>query len=266
MRTKSDRILKVFYVIFLLLADSNSARAADQESGHDFSTVKSPRTETVLKLAKEMSAPTSILGKLQEDDRFQLQCLETEGNATYIGVKQLLDIHASLSAVDAVIMAINEYHDLFPGYKETKISDRAGTKLLTYWEQIVPVPFVPNIKYEVVYELEQPSPEQRLYRYHLHKPTQLKASDGFILIRQVNEHLTHYLEYDFFDADWGMAKIAGKSAIWDDSVEGLIHSDLAVKMKAENPTWTADKARKEAKKLVDSKSVSSCYQQRIKLK
>ena len=234
-------------------------------AAHDFSTVKSPRTETITKLANDLAASPSAFGKVADGELIQLDCLETAGNELYVGVKQFMDIQADLNKVDAVLMNIAEFKDLFPGYKETKITDRDGNKLLTFWEQKIPFFFVPNVKYEMVYQLEQPSPTQRLYRYQLHKAGELKVSDGFILIRQENDHLTHYVEYDFFDAEWGLAKVAGKHKIWEDSVEGLLHSDLAAKAKIENPSWSSEKARKESKKQINHALVDACYKNRTKL-
>ena len=90
----------------------------------------------------------------------------------------------------------------------------------------------------------------------------MKASDGFVLIQKMDATHTRYIEYDFFDAEWGAAKIMGKNKIWSDAVTGVYHSDLAIKMKTENPEFTNEKARDQAKSVLQHSLVDQCVKNR----
>ena len=179
-----------------------------------------------------------------------IQCYKTKGKETYIGIGQSMVIHAPLAAVDTVLADIDHYADLFPGYKDIHIVSRDANRLVTYWEQRVPVFFIPNVKYEMWYLIDHSRPARIVYRYQLKKAGHVvKESDGVIIIESLDKDTTSYTEFDFWDAEYGLlAAVGGANRIWKDSVELLFRSDLAILLKAENPTWSYEKIREEAEK------------------
>ena len=177
----------------------------------------------------------------------EIICLAKPGELNAIGAGQRMRIEAPLAAVEAVVDAIDQYQSLFPGYKQVRVESRNGNRWLTFWEQIVPIFFVPNVKYEMDYLLSKPSPTRKIYRYQLHQKNTLKYSDGAIVLEALGPSATQYTEFDFFDADWGIAASFGGDRIWSDSIESLYLSDLGIKLKAENPSWSEKKAAETAK-------------------
>jgi hypothetical protein len=191
-------------------------------------------------------------------DLIRLTCINLKNNRYYIGVKQELVIKAPIKTVSGILEDIDHYKELFPGYKDVHVVKREDDKLLTFWEQIVPVPFVSNIKYQMIYKMGWLSSTERLFRYQLVAPTELLSSDGFILLKANSPTETSYLEYDFFDAKWGAAKFMGMRKIWYDSVEGLALSDIATKFQAENAKWSHERSLSEARKSKYQDNVVSC--------
>ncbi len=237
-------------------ADSASSGLAN----FDLGGVKSPYTEPLFKLLE------TEIGKPPTGEALtapiSLQCWETPGNDLYIGVEQRLSIHASLAQTEAVLDDFDHYKDLFPGYKDVHVQSRKADRLEIAWEQIVPVFFVPNVKYVMLYQVDTHDPTRVTYRYQLKTRGDLKVSDGFILISKQSDTLTSYVEDDFFDAEWGAAKVFGRDRIWGDTLEGIAESDLAVKLKAENPAWENTKARSESVHVLEKKWVDDCIKNR----
>ncbi len=197
---------------------------------------------------------------------FTVNCWTQPSHRLYIGVEQRLNIKAPIKQVIDTVDNIDEYKNLFLGYKDVRIISRDRSRWLTFWEQIVPVIFVPNIKYEMIYATDVPTPQQKIYRYQLKKSDTLTSSDGFILLTyDEKEKQTNYIEYDFINAQWGMAQVLGESRIWRESVEGIVHSDLAIKFKSENPSWTSQKARDAAQKELPKKAILDCVKNRKNL-
>jgi hypothetical protein len=221
----------------------------------DLGGVHSIYTEPLFELLSTIvKAPTDGSVTTQP---IRLQAWETPGNELYIGLEQRMSIDAPLSEVQAVIDDINHYKDLFPGYKDVHIVSQDRNQIVTYWEQVIPLFFVPNAKYEMIYSVDSGESGRRVYRYQLKKASVLKASDGFVLISKNGENKTSYVEYDFFDAEWGAAKIMGRDKIWTDAVEGIALSDLAIKLKSENTGWSHEKARSESARLLQKSWVET---------
>jgi hypothetical protein len=131
-----------------------------------------------------------------------------------------------------------------------------------FFEQTVPVPFVPNIKYEMLYTISNPAPTKRIYRYQLKEAGTIKSSDGLIILKGNADSTTDYTEFDFFDADWGLAKVAGKNKLWHDSVEGIYLSDLAILFKSEDAKMSDRDARKLAKDSENEMLINACLKNR----
>lgn len=192
----------------------------------------------------------------------ELRCWTTPGDDYYVGVEQRMEIGAGLRSVATIMDDMNHYKDLFPGFEDIHISGREGGSIFTFWEMRIPIPFVPNIKYEMIYKVGSPSDSQRLYLYQLRAPGKLTASDGFVVLSGDGANNTHYIEYDFVNAHWGAAKIFGARKLWKTSVEDIVLADVAIKLKAENPAWTYARVRRELKKRVDNEEIAECVKKR----
>ena len=191
-----------------------------------------------------------------------LRCWTTPGRDLYIGLEQRMHIQAPLKTVAGILDDFSLYKDLFPGFSEIHLLSREGKKSFSYWEQPIPLPFVPNVKYEMIYLTEDVGEEGRLYRYQLRKSNTLTASDGFIWIAADKNGGTRFVEYDFFDAKWGAAKVFGPRKLWLDAIEGMAQSDVAIKLKAENADWPLKKAREQSRKAIAAKILADCYESR----
>ena len=190
---------------------------------------------------------------LNRENAVELQCIETPNNPFYIGLKQNLIIYSSLSAVEAVLDDVGHYKDLFPDFEDVHVAAKDGNKWVVSWEQKIPVFFIPNIKYEVFYLVDKSLPGRRVYRYQFKGGDNLKYNDGVIVIENDPRGtsvspMTRYTEYDFYDADWGILKTVAPGKIWKRSVGDIFLSDIAIKLKAENPDWSYEKIKEESEK------------------
>jgi hypothetical protein len=178
-----------------------------------------------------------------------LSALSTPDNPYYIGVEQVMAIEAPVARVDHVLRDIDHYVDYFPGYKDIHVVSRDGQRFLTSWEQIIPIPLVSNVKYDMRYGIDESQPGRVIFRYQLQDSNRLKVSDGVIVLEGKGDH-TRYTEYDFFDADYGIAKAFGSDRIWSDSLEGFYLSDVGIKLRAEHKGWPFSRVRSESAKYL----------------
>jgi hypothetical protein len=215
--------------------------------------VKSRYTEVVQSLLKE-DKPAS--------NTFFLKCWEDPENDLYMGIEQRVRIHAKFDEVNRVVSAIEEYDQLFPDYEKIYTVSKTENRFTVSFEQKVPIFFVPNVKFQMLYTELTPSSDKKIFWYQLKEADVVKNSDGFILLKKVSENETDYTEYDFFDAHWGAAKVKGKASLWKDVVDGIYRSDLAVKIKAEDPKLKSIQAQKRAKEERDTKLVDQCVKDR----
>lgn len=218
----------------------------------DLGGVKGRYTDWIDRLIQTKSYAHFVKNQAQEP--VSVTCLETSGQKYYIGIVQNMRVKAPIQKLQEVVSDIGSYVDLFPGYAAIQVTSREGPRLVTAWEQKVPVFFIPNVHYEMIYQLDLVNPNTKIYRYQLSKKTTLRESDGFIVLEKISDSETRYLEVDFFDADWGMAESFAPGRIWTDSVDGLYQSDLAFLLKAEHPDWSNSRCREEADKTVDKMS------------
>ena len=175
----------------------------------------------------------------------QLICYETEGNPFYIGAKQQMTVEADLKTVASTVDEFTKYTGIFKGLILAEPVRADGNLVLTRWEEHIPVPFVPNERNETWYLVAQPSSNLKIYRYSLAKSNHLNKSDGFIMLKAQGTR-TLFTEYDFFDADWGIAKALGVDHAWKESLEGLYQSDMALKLRAEHPDWSSKRVLEES--------------------
>jgi hypothetical protein len=177
----------------------------------------------------------------------QLTCVATPGDARYVGIVQRMWIAAPLSTVEGILDDVPHYKDLFPDLVNVRIvpGSRTGNRYVVAWEQRVPVFFLPNSRYELTYLVGR-SEGRVVYRYRLLRGRDLINSDGIITLDEVGPGITRFTEYDFFNARWG---VLPESMVWRDSLRGVFLSDVAIKLKAENPTWSYPRIAAEADRL-----------------
>lgn len=192
-----------------------------------------------------------------ESPAVRLECYDTPGNRFFIGARQELRVHAKLQAVREVLDDFAHYPELFDGLVKAEVREKAGNRFVVVSEQDVPIPLVPNERNEVIYWVDE-SPSRVTYLYQLRKSNHLTANDGAIILEALSPSETAYLELDFWDADWGIAKTFAPDKIWRDNISGLVQADLAVKLKAEHPDWANPHVFDESKKELDAAEVSSC--------
>lgn len=216
---------------------------------------------------KEMSRswPSAHIQSLKPDGKpIQLLCLETPGNDLYIGLEQVMWIEAPLTTVDAVLSDIEHYQQLFPGYDQVKLVEKKDNSFTVFWEQHIPVFFMANIKFETVYTFEK-TPQRVIYRYQLKEPGKVKFSDGLIVLDASTEDRTRFVEYDFFDVDYGALKTLGASRIWRDSVESLFLADMALKLKSERPELSYAEIATLGKKALEAYPMTGVLARRARL-
>jgi len=138
---------------------------------------------------------------------------------------------------------------------------RNGRRYITVWEQRVQVFFLPNVTYELANLVDRSAPGLRVYRYKLLRAGSMLASDGMVVLEVLGPESTRFTEYDFFNAQWGPLPA---SAVWRESLRGALVSDMAIKLRAENPRWSVARVTAEAAQRLESdpERVEQCYRQR----
>jgi hypothetical protein len=195
----------------------------------------------------------------------RLQCVETPGSRFYIGLIQHMHVAADVSKVAEVLNDFVHYKELFPDFDDIHVVSREDNKILTFWEQHIPVFFIPNVKYEVIYVVDDSRADRKFYRYELSKVNHIKNNDGLIVLEPDEKGGTRYTEYDFFDADWGPLTTFAPGRIWKDSVEGIYLSDVAIGLKAEHPDWTYKQVAQESRKKLEAFPVDAAIEHKIQL-
>jgi len=212
--------------------------------------VQSPYSAQLIKLVKNWKSQQSTAR--DDGPLIAVTCFETLGNPYYIGMLQEQKIHADFDAVVKVLDNMNNYQSLFFDFKDIHVMSHDRNKSVSYWEQKSPVFFVANIKYEMIYLVNQVSTKLKIYRYQLKEAGKLKADDGVIFVEKITPRLTSLKEYDFWDADWGILKSTMPRKIWPENIKGNLLSNLSIQFKAEHPDWDYKRIHKEAEKSLDS--------------
>jgi hypothetical protein len=198
-----------------------------------------------------------------------ITCIATVNADRYVGMIQRERIHAGMPVVENVLDDIDHYKDLFPGTVDVRVlaaSRRllAGTPTAslfdTAWIQQPPIPFLPEIRYEMSHLVEK-TPMRTVYRYKLRRGDKLIASDGLVVLEAVDAQTTQFTEYDFFDGHWGLLPT---SLVWKESLAAAFHSDVAIKLKAEQPAWSYARIAAEAKRMTvaESEGLERCFRER----
>jgi hypothetical protein len=136
-----------------------------------------------------------------------------------------------------------------------------GHRYVTVWEQRVPVFFLPNMSYELANLVDKTTSDLRVYRYKLRRGGSMLASDGMVILEVLDSESTRFTEYDFFNAQWGPLPA---SAVWRESLRGAFVSDMAIKLRAENPRWSVEHVAMEAghRFEAESEQMEQCYRHR----
>ncbi len=242
-------MLKLFILFSFSLCFAQTDKKTDLPLDTDLGGVKTPYTEQIIRLLKHWP-PTGISEK-SFSEPLKIQCFSTPDNPLYIGMLQMMWVQAPLQRVEAVIEDAGQFKDFFPGFLESKLTPIAANRWQVYFEQPPPVIFTKKIIYSMLYMAVQPTAKMKIYRYQEKDGNYLKSSDGTIVLEEMGPNLTRYIEYDFWDADWGLAKTLGLGGkIWHENVRGSALTDIALKLKAENPTWKDIKIREETREQV----------------
>jgi hypothetical protein len=188
-----------------------------------------------------------------------LTCFDTPGEPRYVGVRQEMVVEASLAEVAAILDDIPHYGELYPDLVEVSVvpGSRSGARYLTAWERRVPLFFVPNTRFSLLYEVDRARPGRITYRYRLQSPGRITQSDGLVVLEALPTGATRFVEYDFFEAGWGPLPVG---MVWTESLSGVFLSDEATRLKAENPGWSYRRIQAEARRLwdLDRKRVDRC--------
>ena len=207
-----------------------AAPEAVQEVRFDSSIdgVKSPYTEKLIAIGKDWAAhpataPTAEMttraqAMTTESPTVSLHAFTTPDSKSYVGFKGEMTVNVPVSKMDAVVASIDDYQKIFPGYKDIHIAKKEGNRWLTSWEQIIPVFFLSNLRYDIEYIVDHSQTDRPIYRFQLKQKGSLNAFDGIIMMEPAGQSATHYTEYDFWDADYGMLQVLAPGKIWTGSV------------------------------------------------
>lgn len=190
-----------------------------------------------------------------------LTCLEAKGEPDTVGVAQVLTVDAGLAEVVALIDDFAHYTKLFPDLADVHVvkGSEDGNRFGVFTEQIVPVFFLPNIKFENTYLVER-TPGRVSYRYQLKAKGDLKAVDGLMVFEALDDGRTRYTEFDFVEGAWGLVP---RDTVWKETVDGFARSDWSLKLKAEHPGWTYPQVRKAADAEAAKSGVAWCAAHRV---
>lgn len=177
----------------------------------------------------------------------QLVRINTPGQKYLIGAEQVMLINAPIESVERVLDDVDHFKDLMPGFADIHLIAKDGNRLTVFWESIVPVFFIRNVKYETIYLIDKSAPNRKIYRYKLKASTSvMNSADGVIVLERKGATLTLHTQYDFWDCNYGIAKGLLDNIIWKDSLKGIYVADSAIKLKAEHVDWSFEKIGKEA--------------------
>ncbi len=241
----------VLIFLFFILKISLAANPTSYSISSKLDAVESIYTQPLVKLIQAWP-PVGLNQLEKENDPVKIICFGTPQNDLYIGAEQLMIIDADMSEVEKILDDFSHYKDLFDGLINVEVKNPDKNRFNVILEQEVPIPFVSNEKNEMVYLVDKSQSNRKIYRYQLKSSNHLKYNDGAIVIESLSKGKTLYVEFDFWDAEWGIAKSFAPERIWKDSLEGLYQSDMAVKLRAENKGWDYKRIKEMSKDLAKS--------------
>ena len=212
---------------------------------------------------------TRDAGSGRDPGALAVVCVSTPGADRYVGMVQRQRIRAARVAVENVLDDVEHFKDLFPGTVSVqvlpgslRVMEGASPALRfdTAWVQRAPIFFLPEIRYELSHLVEKTA-ARAVYRYKLRRGDRLVASDGLVVLEAIDAGTTQFTEYDFFNGQWGPLTTW---LVWQESLKAAIQSDLAVRVKAEHPSWQDEQISSEAKRemLTESERAARCFANR----
>lgn len=198
-------------------------------------------------------------------DGIALICFSHPANDLYMGVGQFMKINAPLERVTQFLERFEDYPKWTDGLLSNSAQKLKDGKFLVSSEQHVPIPFVSNVHSRMIYSVEKKD-NKVFFRYQLKSSNSLTAYDGFILLEENKDRTTQYIEYDFWDADWGLGKSFAKDRIWADSLQGIYQWDIAFKLRSENLNITDHEVLDVSKKKAKIKSLEPCLTNKVSFK
>lgn len=193
-----------------------------------------------------------------------LRCFETVGHPDVIGVSHGLIIRSSASRVTAIIDDYAHYKDLFEDIVAVRTKPIANG-LFEAWEQKAPLIFLPHTRFSLNTLIHDEMPTRKVWHSRLVSSNQLLGNDVFVAVYPLDNERAYYWEVDFTNANWGLASSIAMSTIWSGAVSSTVVSDLDIKFRAENPTWSFARVREFAKQRADDHLVDHCVNHRVTL-
>jgi hypothetical protein len=200
------------------------------------------------KLARILKRWPSARRDVGATDGVELACIATADADAYVGTLRRARIKAPIASVEDVIDDVAHYKELFPDTVDVRVVSRSsdGARFVTAWEQRVPVFFLPNVTYQLSHLVDKSMPGRGVYRYKLLRSDALAASDGLVVLESVGPGATQLTEYGFFNA---LPNPLPASAVWREGVRAALISVLALKLRAENPSWNYARIAIEAERI-----------------
>ncbi len=224
---------------------------------------KSPYSEStqnnVGKIKMEFSKQHELDTKLMD-----LICLENAEEKNYIGLGQFMLVKAPLSSVTETLESFAKYPKWFQGLVKNIVQPQdKKSEFLVSSEQLVPLPFIENIKTTMIYTIQKLE-KQVLFRYQLKSSNTLIHYDGMIELQELTPGEVAFVEYDYILADWGLGKMLGSKSIWTETLKGIVQTDLAIKLRVENVAFTDQEVKNKSSNMVDKVSILECIKNRHK--
>ncbi len=189
----------------------------------------------------------------------KILCYSHPGRGFYIGAEVWQTINAPIAQVEKVINDADHYPDMFFAFDEIKKTQTTPTGWVVFWKHPIPVPFIPDLRYETTYHISKDKPGRVSYRYQMKEPiTLLKSVDGLIVLDKDGEKATRIVQYLFLDGKYGPLEAFAPSKIWRENTTDVVSANLGIKLRAENPAWSRDKLKEEIQKGVDEKRIELC--------
>lgn len=192
-----------------------------------------------------------------DSTKVHIQCISHPSNPFYIGIEQAMEIDAPLSRVAAVIDDFPSYSSFVKDSLVNEVRSREGNKFTVFSEQHIGIPFVQNDRTEMQVVVVE-AKNKRSYRFQLKAGNHLKFHDGLVVLEALGKNKTRFLKFNFWDADWGLAKVLAPKGIWKESIKGLYQSDIAFKLIAEHEDWSLEKVAEVSTKeanLIDAEAL-----------
>jgi hypothetical protein len=205
--------------------------------------------------------PLACLGELRRAAQSAAEprfiAFETPGHPNAVGLAHAVTIAAPLDQVRKLLDDVDGYQRLFFTFESVRVRSGPNGNRVIEWEQAMPVPLVPNVRYSTLAFRDDAHPGRVFYRYQLEKSDDLKSIDSLIVVERAGAG-TLYTEVDFFEPNDGPFADLVRERLWSDAVRDSYYGDLAVKSMVEHPGWTQDqvKARAEA-------AYSSAFAERV---